>query len=45
LKLNKNKLLKLINLIKADFALAGLNLNIIIQKNKRQKRHILWMTL
>jgi len=43
-KFAKNKLLKLVDSIKEDFLFAGLNLNIIIQKNC-QKKHISWTTL
>jgi len=35
-KCTKNKLLKFVNSVKADFLFAGLNLNRIIQKNSRK---------
>jgi len=37
-KYTKNKLLKLVNSLKADFLFAGLNRNRIIQKNRCQKK-------
>jgi len=37
-KFTENKLLKLVNLVKADFLFADLNLNRIIEKKKFQKR-------
>ena len=37
-KFAKNKLLKLANSRKTDYLFAGLNLNRIIQKKKRQKK-------
>jgi len=37
-KFTKNKLLKLINSMKADFLLAGLNQNRTIQKNRCQNK-------
>jgi len=43
-KFTKNKFLKLVNSMKADFLFAGLNRNMIIQK-KCQKKHMLWMML
>jgi len=42
LKLNQNKILKVVNSMKADFLFASLNVNIFIQK-KAPKKHILWM--
>jgi len=42
-KFTKNKLLKLVNSRKTDFLFAGLNLNRIIQKKKRQEKEHLWM--
>jgi len=40
LNFTENKLLKLVNSMKADFLYAGVNANITIKKNDR-KRHIL----
>jgi len=40
---SENKLLTLINLMKMDFLLVGLNLNIIIQKKSARKMHVLCM--
>jgi len=42
---SKNNLSKLVNSMKADFLSASLNLNIIIQKRKLQKKAHLWMML
>jgi len=41
-KYAKNKLLKLVDSMKADFLFAGLNPNRVIQIKKCQKRHILF---
>jgi len=44
-KFTENKLLKLVNSMKIDFLLAGLNLNIIIQKKASEEIHVSWIIL
>jgi len=39
--ITKNKLLKLVNSRKADFLLAGLYVNISIQKKRQKKEHFM----